>query len=74
MWKRLVGKMADGRRQPDGEAAVVVLSVPDFLWMLAYIPPDALNFDIQAKFTSKLNVTRELALLRAWIKEHRATT
>lgn len=65
MWKRLVGRKADGRRKPDGEPAVVVIGFSDFMKMLPFLPFD---FQVQAKWTSTLNVTRTLADLRAWMK------
>jgi hypothetical protein len=67
-WKRLVGKKRDGKRKPDGERAVVVIGMDDFRAMLPYLP---FRFEVQAKWTGTLNVTRTLADLRAWLKEHR---
>lgn len=66
-WKRLVGTKSDGRRKPDGERHVVIIGYADFLEMLPYLPN---RFEVQAKWTSTLNVTRTLADLRAWLKDH----
>lgn len=68
-WKRLVGAKADGRRKPDGERAVIVISFDDWnRYVLPYVP---YSFDVQAKWTGALNVTRTLAGLRTWLKERR---
>lgn len=68
-WKRLVGKRsAKERRKPDGIRDVVVMSLDDFRKLLPYVPYD---FDIQAKWTARLNVTRTLAELHDWLKENR---
>lgn len=68
-WKRLVGRKKDGRRKPDGERAVFIIGADDFFeYVLPYVPH---TFDVQAKWTSTLNVTRTLAGLRAWLKAHR---
>lgn len=66
-WKRLVGKKGDGPRQPDGERRVVVIGFDDFIDLLPFLPYD---FEVQAKWTANLNVTKTLAGLRAWMKEH----
>lgn len=47
--------------------AVVVLDWEDFLEMLEYVP---VTFDVQAKWTERLNVTRVLGELRSWLREH----
>lgn len=66
IWKRLV--KGDGqRRKPDGVRAVVVLDWEDFQEMLHYMP---VTFDVQAKWTERLNVTRVLGELRSWMREH----
>lgn len=68
LWKRLVGKKREGRRKPDGERAVVIIGADEFFsYILPYVP---VGFEIQAKWTSTLNVTRTLAELRAWMKDH----
>lgn len=68
IWKRLVGKKSDGRRKPDGVRAVVVLDWEDFKTMLPFLP---FNFEVQAKWTNRLNVTRVLGELKDWLKENR---
>lgn len=74
MWKRLVGVKKDGPRRPDGERDVVVMSYNDFLTMAGWIAEEApvrFRYEVQAKWTAALNVTRTLAGLRRWMKEHR---
>lgn len=68
-WKRLV-KNGGPRRVPDGVRAVAVVDWEDFLDMIYYLPP-AFTFEIQAKWTERLNVTRVLGKLKDWLKENR---
>jgi hypothetical protein len=69
-WKRLVGKMADGRRKADGAKEVVILSMTDFLDLvtMARRSVPTLPIHVQAKWTVNLNVTRTLGQLQAWHK------
>lgn len=65
-WKRLTGKKAEGRRTPDGVRAVIVIDAEDFYRdVLPWLPH---RFEVQAKWTSALNVTRVLGDLKAWLK------
>lgn len=66
-WKRLV--KGDGKvRKPDGERYVVVLPVKDFMDLLQIIPQSHRpTVWVQAKWTERLNVTRVLGGLRAWV-------
>lgn len=66
-WKRLV-KTGGKRRAPDGERAVVVIGWEDFQKMLDFLP---FMFEVQAKWTERLNVTRTLHELRTWLRENR---
>ncbi len=59
-WKRLVDK-GGAKRQPDGEPAVVVVSVSDFLDLLSFTQWAAV---VECKATERLNVTRTLAKAR----------
>lgn len=58
-WKRLVG---DGRRRPDGERDVVVLTTNDFLnivRLLSIYEPE-IGWVVECKARQQLNVTRAL--------------
>lgn len=56
-WKRLVNK-GGARRQADGEPVVVVIGLPEFLYLLSMAEDSAI---IECKATERLNVTRALA-------------
>lgn len=65
-WKRLVRKGDAQRRSPDGERAVIVLSLEDFRHLCMMIDANV-EFYVQAKARQNLNVTRTLAGLRTWL-------
>lgn len=75
-WKRLVGKKGDGPRKPDGERRVVVMEFDDFRQLVKAFNELAdkagltrsISFQVQAKWTTNLNVTKTLGLLRSWLK------
>jgi hypothetical protein len=75
-WKRLVKNEEGKRRRPDGERAVVTITLEDFAYLVYEAQTRGLNpiaVDIQAKATQNLNVTRTLKGLREWTRKRAAS-
>jgi hypothetical protein len=75
-WKRLVKNEEGKRRRPDGERAVVTITLEDFAYLVYETQTRGLyplTVDIQAKACQNLNVTRTLKGLKEWTKKRAAS-